>query len=313
MAAIVMQTLGCDVAALNTVQFRTETSAAEISNIYTSLKQSYLTDFDMLLSGYAPSAEAVEAVGSIARDLKLRASTKPGSFFWVLDPVMGDEGRLYVDKSVLPVYKKMLQEADLILPNQFEVELLSETEITSLSTLQGAIAKIHKTHRLPHVIVTSVRLTDSPSTISIIGSTAKSDFSPRIFKIDVPAIDCIFSGTGDMFAGLIVVRLRQAIAEAGLLGRRSWTSSDDIQAMDLPLAKAAEKVLGSIHAVLSHTKKARDVELDKLGGALGAMEKEKDSEKRMSLRKTKAAEVRVVRCLDHLIEPKVEWKAVALG
>lgn len=124
MAVFVMQTMGCDVAALNTVQFSmqtqaidleslspllsrcyllfslteyttgnhtgykqfegTKTSAEEISRLYAGLKQSYLTDFDVMLTGYAPSAEAVDAIGAIARDLKLRSSTKPGSFFWGL-------------------------------------------------------------------------------------------------------------------------------------------------------------------------------------------------------------------------------------
>jgi len=36
----------------------------------------------MMLSGYTPSAEAVEAVGFIARDLKQKARANPGSFFW---------------------------------------------------------------------------------------------------------------------------------------------------------------------------------------------------------------------------------------
>lgn len=64
-------------------QFKgTKTSAEELSEIYEGLKQSYLTDFDILLSGYAPSADAVKAIGHIARDLKLNASTKPGAFFW---------------------------------------------------------------------------------------------------------------------------------------------------------------------------------------------------------------------------------------
>ena len=111
MAALVMQTLGCDVAALNTVQFSTllsvppnlnlvpadagagnhtgykqfkgtKASAQEIRDLYDGLKQSYLTDFDVLLTGYAPGAEAVDAIGSIARDLKLKGSMKAGSFFW---------------------------------------------------------------------------------------------------------------------------------------------------------------------------------------------------------------------------------------
>ena len=35
---------------------------------------------------------------------------------------MGDEGRLYVNEDVVPVYKRLLKDADLILPNQFELE-----------------------------------------------------------------------------------------------------------------------------------------------------------------------------------------------
>ncbi|KAM0799362.1 pyridoxine kinase [Usnea florida] len=322
MAAFVMQTMGCDVSILNTVQFSnhtgyeqfkgTKTSADEISQLYAGLKQSYLIDFDVLLTGYAPSAETVEAIGAIARDLKLRASTKPGSFFWVLDPVMGDQERLYVNEDVVPAYKNLLRDADLILPNQFEAELLSEVKITSLSTLQDAIAKLHKTYRIPHVIITSIRFPDSPSTMSVVGSTARDDLSPRIFRIDATVIDCFFSGTGDMFAALTVVRLREAVAEADLSGTKSWISSDDVKATKLPLAKATEKVIGSMHAILVKTKEARDRELEGMGWPLGVMEKDKDSDKRLSLRRTKAAEVRVVRCLEDLRLPRIDWKAKPL-
>lgn len=65
------------------MQFKgTKTSPQEIRDLYDGLKQSSLNDFDMLLTGYIPGAEAVAAVGTIARDLKLRASIRPGSFFW---------------------------------------------------------------------------------------------------------------------------------------------------------------------------------------------------------------------------------------
>lgn len=77
-----------------------------------------------MLSGYVPGAEAVAAVGNIARELKENHKDQPGKFFWVLDPVMGDNGRLYVAPEVVPEYKKLLQYADLILPNQFEAEFV---------------------------------------------------------------------------------------------------------------------------------------------------------------------------------------------
>ena len=110
MATFVMQSLGCEVAAINTVNFSTpisesrrtnlstnsgagnhtgykqvkgrKTTAEEITDLYEGLKQSFLTDFDVLLSGYIPNAAAIRAVGGIGRDLKFNATTKPGSFFW---------------------------------------------------------------------------------------------------------------------------------------------------------------------------------------------------------------------------------------
>ncbi|KAI9845801.1 MAG: putative pyridoxal kinase [Sclerophora amabilis] len=332
MATFVMQSLGCEVAALNTVHFSnhtaykqftgTKATADEIRDIYDGLKQSYLNDFDMLLSGYIPNAEAVNVVGTIARDLKLKSSMKPGSFFWVLDPVMGDQGKLYVDEEVVPAYKNLLRDADLILPNQYEAELLSSTPITDLSSLTAAITTLHQTYQIPHILITSVRFPATSPTLSIIGSTTRSSSpsSPaRIFKIDIPAIDCFFSGTGDMFAALIVARLREACTAAAaqpddgsLTSTKSWVSPDDVPATELPLAKATEKVLASMQAVLGKTKDAMDVELDGLGGELGVLDKEGGSEKRMHLRRTKAAEVRLVGNVRELKEPTVEHFAEAL-
>lgn len=76
----------------------------------------------MMLTGYIPGAAAVNAVGAIAQELQAKTKSAPGTFFWVLDPVMGDNGRLYVAEDVVPAYRSLIPFADLILPNQFEAE-----------------------------------------------------------------------------------------------------------------------------------------------------------------------------------------------
>ena len=182
----------------------------------------------------------------------------------------------------------------------------------SFRSLCDAVEKLHKGYHVPHVVVTSVHFDASSSLLSVVGSTARADGSPRLFKIDVPKIDCAFVGTGDMFAALTVARLRQTVNDAGLQGKKSWVSPDDVEAIDLPLAKAAEKVLGSMQTILQKTKEARDEALAGMGGPLGALEKEKDSEKKMNLRRTKAAEVRVVRNLADLKETVVRFHAEPL-
>lgn len=176
--------------------------------------------------------------------------------------------------------------------------------------LIAAIIKLHSDHGIPHIVVTSVRLDSSSPNISVVGSSSRTDGSPRLFKVDIPAIDCFFSGTGDMFAALTVVRLRQAVFEKGLFGNKSWRSPDEVDALDLPLAKATEKVLSSMHTILGKTKLARDTELENMGGLQGAQER--DSEKRLHLKKAKAAEVRLVRNLQDLIQPAVNFRAQAL-
>ncbi|PFH59762.1 hypothetical protein XA68_11917 [Ophiocordyceps unilateralis] len=271
-AVLVLQSLGCDVAALNTVQFSNHTgygqwtgeavTAEAIADLWTGLRQSFLDDMDMMLSGYVPGAEAVAAVGAIAKELKdkERQQEKRGRFFWVLDPVMGDNGRIYVAEDVVPAYKSIVPYADLILPNQFEADLLSGITIVDMKSLTAAIQALHDQYRVPHVVITSVRL-DAPHQpaghLAVVGSSIKSDGQARLFRIVFPSIDAYFSGTGDMFGALVTVRMREAVAAVpGLSLRPSWLSDDETPALELPLTRATEKVLASMHDVLSRTRDA---------------------------------------------------------
>ncbi|ORY19477.1 Ribokinase-like protein [Clohesyomyces aquaticus] len=385
MATFVMQSLGCDVSAINTVHYSnhtaykqvkgTKTTAQQIQDLYEGLQQSNLNNFDLLLTGYMPSAETVQAVGKIGRNLKFNASTKPGSFFWVLDPVMGDNGKLYIPEDEVPQYKALLREADLILPNQFEAETLSDIAITDLNSLAAAIQVLHNTYHVPHVIITSLRLTsdnqtipsrapsrgassipasstpsnqytpsespernpetsqassvppssstlfqlepepratEEPENLTIIGSTATSDFTPRLFRIDTPQLPLFFSGTGDMFAALTIPRLIEAVhacSTPGLSSIPSWRSPDDVPAQELPLAKACQKVLASMQSILAKTTekcekemKVYDARVEKEGCGQGD-EAEEERQKRRHLALMKASEVVVVRYAKDLVDP----------
>lgn len=254
----------------------------------------------------------------------------------VLDPVMGDLGRLYVAEDVVPAYKKTVHHADLILPNQFETEcvmpfwpdwlqltdskrILSGIKISNTTDLANAITIIHKTYGVPHIIVTSVQLSNLGSStpsglMTVIGSTVRSDGSPRLFHVDIPALECNFNGTGDMFAALTVARLREAVYATGptLRNTKSWVSPDDVSPTELPLAKSTEKVLSSMHSILLKTMESREVELAATANTIdptGLMEEKLQF--REHLRRTKAAEVRVIRHADYLRNPVGMFKAQA--
>ncbi|KAF5019578.1 hypothetical protein F66182_8409 [Fusarium sp. NRRL 66182] len=323
-AVFVLQSLGCDVAALNTVQFSNHTgykqwkgtrvSAQEIMDLWDGLKQSYLDDFDVMLSGYIPGAEAVDTVGKIGRELKDKAKAKgtPGKFFWTLDPVMGDNGKIYVSEEVVPAYKRLLHDADLILPNQFEAELLSEVKIIDMDSLRKAIQVLHDKYKVPHVVITSVNLEapdHPPLHLSVVGSTMTSLGKARFFKIVFPSIDCYFSGTGDMFGALMVIRMREAVfhADDGVRNTASWVSDDSVSATELPLARAAEKVLGSMHEVLSKTCEGMKRVVERTTGEMKS--EDRVDETKVHLVKSKAAELQLVRNLDCLRSPATQYHA----
>lgn len=188
------------------------------------------------------------------------------------------------------------------------IRLLSEVKITSMETLKQAIQTMHERFSVPHVIITSVKLdaptTGPPTELKVVGSTMTSTRKARLFKITFPAIDCYFSGTGDMFGALTVVRMREAVcATPGLGSVRSWVSDDSVDALDLPLARAAEKVLGSMHEVLSKTSA-------EMKSALG--DEVPGEPKAAKSARSKAAELRLVRNLSCLRSPAQEFKAVKI-
>lgn len=179
-----------------------------------------------------------------------------------------------------------------------------------METLKQAITTLHEQYRIPHIVITSISLPSPGATpsLSIVGSTITSDARPRIFGVKIPAIDCYFSGTGDMFAALMLVRLREAVHNTeGLMNKNSWISDDGIEATELPLARAMEKVLASMHGVLAKTKEKRDEEMERFTNRVGGRGEE--SEKRLKLAQSKAAEVRLVRNLPYLRSPEIKFRA----
>lgn len=115
-----------------------------------------------------------------------------------------------------------------------------------------------------------------------------------------------------MFAALILVRLREAAQAASLGSVKSWISPDEVDGVDLPLAKAAEKVMGSMHAVLVKTKRTRDHLLQAFTNGGDTDTHEGPHQERMRLREAKAAEVRVAQCLEELRSPNILFRAESI-
>lgn len=133
----------------------------------------------------------------------------------------------------------------------------------------------------------------------------------------VPSIPVFFSGTGDMFAALMLVRLRDASKTFSSVA--SWKPQDNVSPTELPLARAVEMSLASMHAVLVRTASVRATELGKIKGnhdtsSIDRSKKtsEGDPARLDHVRQTRASEVRVVEGVDDLRSPSLVHRREAV-
>jgi len=126
---------------------------------------------------------------------------------WMMDPVMGDEGQLYVNEDVIPEYQKLTFSSnglvDIITPNQYELEILYGKKISSKEELKQSLEELHKT--VPVIVVTSCssELFDDKGHIYCVASIKGE--APLVYRI--PYIDTYFTGVGDLFSALLLDRI----------------------------------------------------------------------------------------------------------
>ncbi|ANZ77263.1 BA75_04987T0 [Komagataella pastoris] len=203
-----LQLNGWNVDTINTTQFSNhpgygrfkgqKTSASEIEAIFSGLMKIGCR-YDTLLLGYVADAGTLRTIGNLFANY----SANHGARF-VIDPVLGDNGKLYVSEDLIPAYKEIIKygKVDMVTPNQFELEVLLGSKINSLEELRNAMFQFQKEFRVKNVVVTSVSFQTGPnyddSNIYLAGLCEDQWFYEK-----VPEIDAIFSGSGDLFLSLL--------------------------------------------------------------------------------------------------------------
>jgi pyridoxal/pyridoxine/pyridoxamine kinase len=93
----------------------------------------------------------------------------------VCDPVLGDEGKMYVPAEFTAIYRdKLIRHAAVITPNQTEATFLSGIAINKLEDGIQACNWFHDHRGVPTVIITSMQL--STTHIDVLASTRDGKF-----------------------------------------------------------------------------------------------------------------------------------------
>lgn len=233
-ATFPLQLHGFDVDPVNTVHFSNHTGyklftgerlqGEQLAAVFSGLRANdFLPQYTHVLTGYIGSASIVRIIVDLVKELRQQ---RPDLIF-VCDPVLGDDGKLYVAPELVPLVRDELAPlADVITPNHFELELLSGVKITDEASAWTAIETAHAKLGVRHILLTSTDY--DATTISTIGST----HGKGRFRITVPRLSGDFSGTGDLCAALTL----------------AW-----LQAHPDDLATVGEKVTATLQAVLERT------------------------------------------------------------
>jgi pyridoxine kinase len=220
-AVFPMQRLGVEVWPIHTVQFSNHTGYGSwkgrvfdgpmIEEIVEGLaERGALAGCDAVLSGYIGSADLGTAI--LGAQALVKAANPQA--LYACDPVIGDVGKgSFVRPGVAEFLRdRAVPAADIVTPNQFELDYLAGMPTASMAGLRAALRAVHG--RGPKVVlVTSYLGEETPAdSIDLIASAAGG-----LWRVRTPLLDVHVGGAGDTIAALFLVHYLRTRAPAEAL------------------------------------------------------------------------------------------------
>lgn len=221
-AVFALERLGCGVAAVHTLQFSNHPGHGRFAGrvfppeevaslLEATLDHLGADQVSALLSGYLGDPGNVEA--ALAAAARIRAAGRGG--FWLCDPVMGDDGAVYVRPGLVEGFReRVVGQAEVLVPNVFELGLLTGAPVADTA---GALAAARRllTGRTRLVVTTSLPC-PTREEIGLLAVDAEGAWmmvTPMIAFAEPP------HGSGDLFAALLCERLLHGDAPAAAMVR----------------------------------------------------------------------------------------------
>lgn len=212
-AVFPLQRLGHDVWAVNTVQFSNHTgygawtgdvfSPEHVTSVIEGIaERGALTRCDAVLSGYMGDA----ALGTAILDAVRRVRAGNPDAIYCCDPVMGDVGRGFFVRPGIREFmiERTVPAADIVTPNQFELEFLAGRAIATLDDALAATASVRALGPRLAMVTSLTRNEVDSETIELLLDSPDGAWlvaTPRV-PLDPPP-----NGAGDAVAALFLAKL----------------------------------------------------------------------------------------------------------
>lgn len=242
-----LQRLGAEVWAVHTVQLSNHTGYGTWTGqvfgadcvrelIRGIAARGALARLDAVLSGYLGDAE----VGRAILDGVAEARRSNPRLLYCCDPVMGDVGRgLFVRPGIPELLGgQSVPAADILTPNQFELEQLTGIGCQNNAALLHAVRSLQNRMRGDGprlVLVTSVCHNETPAgTIELLAASPEQSW-----RLRTPALAISPNGAGDLIAALFLFHI---LAGAGLGGSLEQAAAATWGVLDHTVAMESQEL-----------------------------------------------------------------------
>lgn len=170
-AVFPLQRLGHEVYPVLTVTFSNHTgygatrgpliAPADVADVIRGVEErGVFPRIDAVLSGY----QGAQAVGEVVLDAVARVKAANPAAVYCCDPVMGDTDRGFYVRDGIPEFMRdhVIPRADIATPNQFELEFLAGTKVSTQADLLAAVETVRVAGPRT-VLVTSVLTRETPA------------------------------------------------------------------------------------------------------------------------------------------------------
>jgi len=188
---------------------------------------------DAVMTGYLADDAHIDIAGEIIRDVK---EANPDTIILV-DPVMGDNGRLYVPESRAHALKtKLLPLADIITPNAWELSYITDKPATDLESILDTLSAINIA-----CLVTSVPHKNTIGALFVDG--------PARYFVHHEEFAAVPHGGGDSLAATFLAHLltgdlrRDALAKSVASIFAILSAAVDSDAGELPLVREQDALV----------------------------------------------------------------------
>ena len=222
-ATFPLQRLGHEVWPIHTVQFSNHTGygawtgrvfdGQAIDELVEGIAaRGVLPGCDGVLSGYMGSADIGEAI--LSSVVRVRAANPRARY--CCDPVIGDVGRgVFVRPGIAEFMRdRAVPAADIVTPNQFELDILAGRPTGTIAEAKTAIAGVQALGP-GTVLVTSLRTEETPDGSVEVAAADRNG----TWRLRTPRLALAVNGAGDAIAALFFVHLLEAGAVRPALER----------------------------------------------------------------------------------------------